>query len=57
MNNQTYFKSIVTAALLLGTIAVAALGFQPGSISNIGQGGGYSNSGWGNNWGGGGDDD
>jgi len=57
MNNQTYFKSIVTAALLLGIIAVAALGFQPGSISNIGQGGGYSNSGWGNTWGGGGDDD
>lgn len=39
------FKNIVIAALLLGTIALAALAFQPGSIGTVGQGSGSSWSG------------
>jgi len=50
------FKNIVIAALLLGTIALAALAFQPGSVGTVGQGGtGTWNSG--SSWGGGEHDD
>ncbi|MBL4747507.1 MAG: hypothetical protein JKY17_01535 [Magnetovibrio sp.] len=51
MNDQTHFKSIVIAALLLGLIALAATGFRPGSISGVGQGGAFG-GGWSQGWGG-----
>jgi len=46
MDPQVAFKNIIIAAILLGIIAFAALGFRPGSVSTVGQGGG-------NSWGGG----
>lgn len=45
-------KNITIAMLLIGLVAFMALAFRPGSVSTVGQGGGYGNeggiqSGWG----------
>jgi len=57
-------KNIAIATIFIAIIAFMALAFRPGSISTVGQGGGYSMGGdneggnWGRgNWGGGDHDD
>lgn len=48
MGANIFIKNVVIAAIFLGLIALAALGFRPGSVSTAGQGGGLSSS-WGDN--------
>lgn len=47
MDANLFFKNVVIAAIFLGLIALAALGFRPGSVSTADQGGGGFSSSWG----------
>lgn len=54
MDKQSFFKSLMIAALFIGVIAFGAVSLRPGTSSNYAQGGysggDYSNTGWIQNW-------